>query len=69
MVVTTLNPEESLEEEKKDLLNEILTSDSEFEREAEMRQLTEWLLYEMSWKINYVYEINTFEYFFPKWST
>lgn len=49
MVVTALNPEESLEDEDdKDLLKKILTSESEFEREAEMRQLTEWLLYEMS---------------------
>jgi hypothetical protein len=48
MVVTALNPEESLEANEKDLLNKILKGESDYEREVELKQLTEWLLYGMS---------------------
>lgn len=49
MVVTGLNPEKSLEtQDQRDSLKELLGSASDQERAAKLRQLTEWLLYEMS---------------------
>ncbi|XP_011494279.1 PREDICTED: integrin-alpha FG-GAP repeat-containing protein 2-like [Ceratosolen solmsi marchali] len=47
MVITALNPEETLDSKEKNLLNEILKGKSDSEREVQLKQLTEWLLYGM----------------------
>ncbi|XP_014204245.1 KICSTOR complex protein ITFG2 [Copidosoma floridanum] len=46
MMVTALNAEGLLEqEEQKEMLRKLLTGSSDCEREAQLKQLTEWLLY------------------------